>query len=109
MLRPSMREEDRCTAERVLLLSLPESPGIPGHEGVYAHREPSACSGPVCEPLSAGPGGNGGGEQMRKSCRTKAAIGDDDVGEGKSLLEISRKVAATIGRDFFYALAKHLA
>jgi len=46
---------------------------------------------------------------MRKSGRTKAATGDDDVGEGQSLLEISRKVSATIGTDFFYAVAKHLA
>ena len=46
---------------------------------------------------------------MAKAGRSEKSVGHDNGGDGKSVLQIARKVAATIGADFFEAIARNLA
>jgi two-component system cell cycle sensor histidine kinase/response regulator CckA len=46
---------------------------------------------------------------MSKAGQVRTPLQESNGGAGESLMKISRKVAATIGTDFFRAIAKHLA
>ena len=46
---------------------------------------------------------------MPKAGRSRAVLEQHSGGEARTLLQIARKVAATIGTDFFVAIARHLA
>jgi PAS domain S-box-containing protein len=46
---------------------------------------------------------------MPRAGGTERVLGHENGGEGKSVLQVARRVAATIGTDFFRAIAKNLA
>jgi PAS domain S-box-containing protein len=46
---------------------------------------------------------------MTRPVHTKAPIGSENGASRKSLLDLSRKLSASIGAEFFQAMAKHLA
>jgi PAS domain S-box-containing protein len=46
---------------------------------------------------------------MTRSVHTKAPIGSENGASRKSLVEVSRKLSASIGVEFFQAMARHLA
>jgi len=46
---------------------------------------------------------------MAKAGRSRTVLEQDSGGQTRTLLQIARKVAATIGTDFFVAIARHLA